>query len=505
MSQQLIVRIEFLSPIFHGLGDKGEPEWPPSPLRLFQAMVRSASSLFHGDEFESKAAPWLGWLEALPSPVIFAGEAVIGLPLRSAVPNNDLDLLARAWAKGKQPDKTPANFKALKTIWPSHLTDGTVVHYLWDLEGVPPPPTKDFSNLALITSHLFALGWGVDLVVGHAEVANRSVAAGLAGKRWQPTASGRRRLRVPATGMLNRLRERHRKDLTRLEGGGYSPQAPLVGFHEQPYQNQALAEPAPVSAVVFNLLRLDGRGFRAFDPVAASARLAAMVRHTAALVAHEMGWSSEHINTRIHGHTPDGQSKGESSPENPRLAFLPAPSLEPRGPGTLTLGPARRVLVASSSAELIRWARLAMAGRELMDEESGNPIAILAPVSESDNQARYYLQQATAWVTATPVVLPGYDEGDSAKRNSLIRKALLQAGVPACLLDQADITCSPAGFLAGQNLANRYRKPARLTNPAVHVRIVWRDEKGKPITLPGPWLIGSARFRGLGLLIAQPA
>lgn len=502
MSQKLIIRVEFLSPIYHGLGDNGEPEWPPSPLRLFQAMVRSASGLFQGNDFESNAAPWLAWLESLPSPVIFAGEAVDGLPLRSAVPNNDLDLLARAWAKGKRPDKTPANFKALKTVWPSHLKDGTAVHYLWDLEEAPPPPKKDFSHLILIASHLFALGWGLDLVVGHAEVANLAVAAGLAGRRWQPSTSGSRRLRVPATGMLNRLRERHRKDLARLEGGGYSPQAPLAGFQEQPYQ--ALGEPAPVSAVVFNLLRLDGRGFRGFDPVAASARLAAMVRHTAALVADEMGWPAEQINTRIHGHTRDGQSKGESSPENPRLAFLPAPSLETRGPGKLTLGAARRVLVASSSAELVRWARLAMAGRELMDEESGKPVAILAPLPESDNQARCYLQHAAAWVTATPVVLPGYDEGDSAKRDGLIRKALRQVGIPAALLDLADITCSPVGFLAGQDLANRYRKPARLTNPAVHVRIVWRDDNGKPIALAGPWLCGSARFRGLGLFIAQP-
>jgi CRISPR-associated protein Csb2 len=502
MSQKLIIRIEFLSPIFHGLGDKGEPEWPPSPLRLFQAMVRSASGLFHGDEFKSKAAPWLAWLEALPSPMIFAPETVTGFPLRSAVPNNDLDLLARAWAKGKRPDKTPANFKALKTVWPSHLKDGTAVLYLWDLEGAPPPPTKDFSHLSLIASHLFVLGWGVDLVVGHAEVTDSADAAGLTGKRWQPSASGMRRLRVPATGMLNRLRERHRKELARLEGGGYSPQAPMVGFLEQPYH--ALGEPAPLSAVVFNLLRLDGRGFQGFDPVAASARLAAMVRHTAALVADEMGWPSEQINTRIHGHTPDGQSKGESSSENPRLAFLPAPSLEPRGPGKLTLGAARRVLVASSSAELVRWARLAMAGRELMDEERGKPVAILAPVPESDNQARHYLQKSAAWVTATPVVLPGYDEGVSAKRDSLIRKALRQAGVPDRLLDLADITCSPAGFLAGQDLANRYRKPARLTNPSVHVRIVWRDEKGNPIALAGPWLSGSARFRGLGLFVAQP-
>ena len=39
MSRHLVLSFRFLSPWFHGRGDEGEPEWPPSPLRAFQALV----------------------------------------------------------------------------------------------------------------------------------------------------------------------------------------------------------------------------------------------------------------------------------------------------------------------------------------------------------------------------------------------------------------------------------------------------------------------------------
>ena len=43
MSDYLCITVRFLQPYSHGRGDGGEPEWPPSPLRLFQALQRRAS------------------------------------------------------------------------------------------------------------------------------------------------------------------------------------------------------------------------------------------------------------------------------------------------------------------------------------------------------------------------------------------------------------------------------------------------------------------------------
>src|SRR6185437_13089146 len=46
MSSALCLTLRFLDsvPRFHGRGDDGNPEWPPSPLRFFQALVSAAAT-----------------------------------------------------------------------------------------------------------------------------------------------------------------------------------------------------------------------------------------------------------------------------------------------------------------------------------------------------------------------------------------------------------------------------------------------------------------------------
>ena len=45
MSRHLVLSFRFLSPWFHGRGDEDAPEWPPSPLRAFQAVVAAAAGV----------------------------------------------------------------------------------------------------------------------------------------------------------------------------------------------------------------------------------------------------------------------------------------------------------------------------------------------------------------------------------------------------------------------------------------------------------------------------
>ena len=53
MSNVLRILVRFLDPepAFHGKRDGGEPEWPPSPLRLFQALVDAAASRWRESQF----------------------------------------------------------------------------------------------------------------------------------------------------------------------------------------------------------------------------------------------------------------------------------------------------------------------------------------------------------------------------------------------------------------------------------------------------------------------
>jgi len=51
--------IRLLDGAFHGRGDGGEPEWPPSPLRAFQSLVCAAARRWRAPQFEAYARPAL--------------------------------------------------------------------------------------------------------------------------------------------------------------------------------------------------------------------------------------------------------------------------------------------------------------------------------------------------------------------------------------------------------------------------------------------------------------
>jgi len=102
------------------------------------------------------------------------------------------------------------------------------------------------------------------------------------------------------------------------------------------------------------------------------------------------------------------------------------------------------------------------------------------------------------------VVLPGYDDRSDKKTDSLLRKALAQAGLHPDLVQHALLDWSKVGFLPGLDLATRYRRPLNIQQmPVWHVKITWRDAQGNFLPLPGPIAIGSGRFRGLGLMVSM--
>ena len=58
MSDYLCIAATFLDPRFHGRGDGGEPEWPPSPLRLVQAIIAAHADDIGNDGDLDRALTW---------------------------------------------------------------------------------------------------------------------------------------------------------------------------------------------------------------------------------------------------------------------------------------------------------------------------------------------------------------------------------------------------------------------------------------------------------------
>ncbi|MGC1721254.1 MAG: type I-U CRISPR-associated protein Csb2, partial [Isosphaeraceae bacterium] len=377
------------------------------------------------------------------------------------------------------------------------------------------------------------LGWGVDMVAACASVISGEDADKLQGERWRPTGDAAAMgLRVPIEGTLDNLVARHGAFLGRVRQDGFHPVPPLSTFSVAGYIRSTDPPQRPFAA--FSLLKPDASGFRPFGAIQHTVTVAAMMRHAASGkdMAQALGWPAEKVAGFVLGH---GESPGEphTPVPGPRLAFIPLPSIEPRGSGRAeVVGSVRRALMTvfggDASGDILRLARL-LSGAELIAEGQASPVAWLSRIPNSDKVLRRYIDRSPTWATVTPVILPGYDDPRKLRRrlfaskeqgpghpdelgqkqmlekldsriDFLLRKAIRQAGYSQELAKAAEIEWRGVGFWPGTDLAVRYNYPEKLRRfRRVHVRIAWRDASGRPLAMPGPICLGGGRFHGLGL------
>jgi CRISPR-associated protein Csb2 len=528
MPSHFCLSIRFLDPTFHGRGDGNRPEWPPSPLRVFQSLVMAAARRRGASDFDA-----LRWLEKQSAPILVAPVAMSAeASYRLSVPNNAMDIVAKAWVRGNDSntgDANPATHRTMKSIRPMLMMDGDVVHYLWLLaEPTGGKAQLHLETLCEVARSVAALGWGVDMAIGHGAVLSDSQAEAISGERWFPSVGTRdNALRLPREGTLKALEDRHTRFLNRIGDGGFTPPPPLTAYETAAYRRTWDSAPNPVAA--FALRKTDGSGsFRSFDTLKQGLTVSGMLRHATRLAAICAGWPEDSINSCVLGH---GEAPGDAhvTVGLRRFAYLPLPSIEFRGEGKArVVGNIRRVLITTLTdgyESEIGWSRRAMSGRTLIEQDAHKQVAELSAISENDEIVAKYVQPSSTWATVTPVVLPGYDDpahyrrrlkdGVEAKEqrelldklysrtDALLRKAIMQAGLSQELADHAHLEWRKVGFWAGVDLADRYGVPQHLKRfPRVHVRIQWRDAHDKPVSIPGPICLGGGRFYGLGLFAA---
>ncbi len=528
MPSHFCLSIRFLDPAFHGRRDGGLPEWPPSPLRVFQSLLAAATRR----RVEGESA--LKWLEGQTAPTLVTPAGVTASGYRLSVPNNAMDIVAKAWCRGNNSntgDANPATHRTMKNVRPTLLIGSDAVHYLWPLTEPLTDEVRGYLERLCDTARsVVALGWGIDMALGHGAVVSDEQAAALPGERWLPggqaTDDG---LRVPVQGTLDALMHRHKRFLNRLDSDMLTP-PPVLNYATVEYRRATDPPPRPVAA--FSLLKLDASGFRAFETARRALTVAGMMRHAAKLVAEHAGWAEPKVNAFILGHGESKDSDEHVAVGLRRFAFLPLPSIEARGQDKArVVGSVRRAILTAfgdECGEEITWARRALSGQELIDEDKKQPIALLSLLPETEKIVRYYTRPAASWATVTPVVLPGYDDPAHYRRRlkrgtdlkeqkqllgrlndrveSLLRRAITQAGLSQVLADRAELEWRKVGFWPGTDLAQRYGVPDHLRRfPRFHVRINWRDANGRPVQVRGPVCIGGGRFCGLGLFASLPA
>ena len=477
MNRFMCISVTFLDPLFHGERDGNEPEWPPSPMRLFQALVAGAHAGCRNGEWSDAKAEAFRWLERREPPQIVTPAARPAPAYTLYVPNNDSDKKLERQAK---------------VLRPFRMLNGQSLHYLWPVredEWSDAQARDAVAVLCQAARHLLALGWGIDLVVGNGRGLRDREAQALEGERWRPWRDGgvaEDRRRVPKQGTLDDLNRVYRSFVDSIQGKLFRPSMKPRVFDVLSYRRLTALPPRPY--VAFDLRNAEGR-WRAI-PQTDAVLVAGWLRHQACEAArrdtHEFEGGSE---VYVAGHV------GNQEVSPPRFSYLPVPTIgHPHADGMI-----RRVLVAEphgSDGTHVRWARSRLVNASLVDTVQRVQAILTLPERPKEVYPLYH-SQSEAWCSVTPVALPGHDDGRQTKAERLFLKAVQQAGLPVDAVEE--FTLRKAPFWPDSQHPMLYRHPQDYLKqwPLWHAHVCFKR------AIPGPVSIGVGRHCGLGVFAAE--
>jgi CRISPR-associated protein Csb2 len=478
----LCITVRWLDDRYHGLVHReGPPEWPPSPYRLFQALVAGAARRGKFDDEIGKSLEWLQAKERKP-PIIIAPRSRPGQIITRFVPNNDGD------KKPTRPDRLTA-----KTLYPTLMLDRPEVHYLWPIDGTCP-----HEQLIEASRCLSCLGWGIDMAYADARLLDEGRIGLLRGVRWCPKPGVFRDdglLRVPKEGTMADLRRAHASALNRIEHGNPLGIVDKPGIFDSVFYSSA-ERPIGRPAAVFALRTTRDEAFS--YPHAKLMHIAGMTRCAAIKAMDPVGgYPPESIrdavtwvDSFVAGHRPEGVETHE------RFSYVPLPSVGHEHADAMI----RRVMIIAPFGHDDELVHLVdqLDGMHL-ERENGGEGPVLSRM-RPDGVTRCYLGPSRIWATVTPVILPGHDDQKPAKTVKLIERALRQSGVEqTCKFTWSSVPnfphCLTANRYDQKNRRVGYFRPDHLQSlTAVHLRLAFDH------SFAGPLCIGSGRHCGLGVL-----
>lgn len=443
----LAVKITFPAGCYHGSND-----WPPAPMRLFQALVAGVAEHYRGHALPQPCVDAFRWLEQLNPPKILAERDPASSFHRLFVPNNNADTVSK-------PD-------ALKTKKDVQRRYAKSVTYFWEIG----EDKKEALNIVEVAKHLYRLGRGVDAAWAQVVIIPEipTVPSGL--QLYTPGSKTGSPLRVPVSGSFDSLERRWQSWLVRNKTQLYlSPESDW----EEVYYRSTPEQPSRH----YQMYRFLGTDYGRFAwPQWNVVTLAAMVRHS--------------VLERLQ--TSPGLYKYAAGHANaPHPAWLPLPSVGHKQAD----GYIRRALIAgepNGNEELFQQLVFPLRhGIDLL--QHGHKTGVMSEMEKADGVIRLYLRASEEWVTVTPVVLPGYDK-HGRKIESLMIKALRHVGYSTEVLKGIEFQRAP--FLPMSLWPGKYRVPKHLPYTRIHVRLRFLE----PVS--GPIVLGAGGYYGLGLMVS---
>jgi CRISPR-associated protein Csb2 len=498
----LTIRVQFLA------GYSGR-EWPPSPARLFKALVSSARAGWsHSNrtaiDDSLRVLEQQGWTEDTKLPEIVAPRAALRPPRqRRFVPNN-----SKNWPterklnpeKGIDLEPEPMvgrDIEAPSTVW-----------YWWpNVAASHVPVIRDVSR------RVVSVGKGEDLAVLDASDVEPPADA----VRWQPASSGAS-LEVPEAGCLDVCDAVFARDLNEL------PLA-AAGVRAVTYASDARGADREVPTFVLGLWR---NGKRCSWDARLLRQVVGPVRHLLDEIRSEVvDILSRNPNDRpameaLVCRILVGHDESDKPISEPHLAILPLPSVL----GPYPDGRVRRVALADfgdtgdqNRREIIGLAQVLMHGRELRD--NGHGTGVVLDTEPDEHWRRAITSRSRTWATVTPLVQAakeltsaewkrlvearksaGQEPAKAAARELHLRKRrleLIERSVRQAIVGQEarieSIEFASSGWIAGVHVASQYRANGYLgETPRLHVLVTFDR------VVAGPLAIGRGRHVGFGVL-----
>lgn len=501
MERSLLVTVRFHDGRYHGRG-----AWPPSPARLFQALLAGSARGAHVPDDVRRS---LDWLERLPPPTIAAPAGERAKAYTNFVPNNDLDAKLAGGPKADY-DSSVAATRVGKQIQPFLFSADIPLLYCWRIgEG-----SEHASTLKAGFNELYQLGWGVDMAWAEAKVVTSDEAQERlrehGGRVYVPsgglTAGGTDML-CPRPGSGDSLRYRFEamRDRFRLAKTNGKPVRVFVQ-PPKPYLAKHSYD-APPERIVFELREEEPErpGHYSYSPSRLS-RVAHLIEEVRDEAAKCLRDAVPDMGDLIERYLIGRGAKDED--KSARVQIVPIPSI---GHSEVHMAVRRIAVQVPQSCRIpaddLKWAFSQVA----LPDDDGVVSKELHPASSEDQVFKRYLGAALRWRSVTPLVLPiraGFRSRQAWPRNGpmsgsyrlaeedqaipAVYKALRHAGIAA---EVASVRVQREAFDRRGARAELFGVDTRFSRDLLwHVEIVFKQR------VMGPLLLGNGRYLGLGLL-----
>lgn len=256
----LVVDVRFLLERYHG------GEWPPSPRRLFLALVAALYQSPRGRFDTGDGDRALQYLERQGPPRIEA-DGMEGTPYTLFVPNNDMDIIAKDYARRGKSDKDPKTYTTGKRMRPYIASS---VRYVWTLApGMTDEQRAAAALLCRLAGEVPVLGLGIDPVAVCGRLLDTAAPPSGAQAYVPDDADADVVIDVPIKGLLDDAKRRHAEFLRQVTLTGFAKPGPITRKAGHGYRKDG----APVPELI--AYRLEDTESRRIVPHGAVAELAA--------------------------------------------------------------------------------------------------------------------------------------------------------------------------------------------------------------------------------------